>query len=115
MTYSKSDHHYNEQEFQQSPNMIIDENFVPNAENQLANIPEFHNGPPPDNGDDDDDSILLWKPNPDRIDDHAVDMFVRQAFDYGINGDGALHLLYVCNYDNNVALNLIRNTIVSIF
>lgn len=45
----------------------------------------------------------------------SVDMFVRQAFDYGINGDGALHLLYVCNYDNNVALNLIRNTIVSIF
>lgn len=26
MTYSKSDHHYNEQEFQQSPNMIIDGN-----------------------------------------------------------------------------------------
>lgn len=37
-------------------------------------------------------------------------MFIRQAFNYGINGDCALHLLYRCNYDNNVALNLIRNT-----
>nr|XP_027194196.1 uncharacterized protein LOC113788930 [Dermatophagoides pteronyssinus] len=120
MTYSKSHYHYNDEQHPLNMINVDDENFVRNVENQLANIPEFHNGPPPDNDDDDDDdhydddSTLLWKPNPERIDDNTIDLFVSQAFHHGIKGDRALHILYFCNYDYNFALNLIRTSLVPI-